>query len=103
MVVPLGHMWPRLNTLSRSGLTLSTCPSCTRTSIPHIPSHKGHVRICTCSFVVIIDTIPLHCDGMHLSLAKPLPFLYAQKWRSEEHTSELQSLMRISYAVFCLK
>src|SRR3546814_4108847 len=26
----------------------------------------------------------------------------AQKRRSEEHTSELQSLMRISYAVFCL-
>src|SRR3546814_7844429 len=26
-----------------------------------------------------------------------------QAWRSEEHTSELQSLMRISYAVFCLK
>src|SRR3546814_5393556 len=32
---------------------------------------------------------------------------YAVDWsgtvRSEEHTSELQSLMRISYAVFCLK
>src|SRR3546814_5220106 len=27
----------------------------------------------------------------------------AQIGRSEEHTSELQSLMRISYAVFCLK
>src|SRR3546814_9498997 len=26
-----------------------------------------------------------------------------QLYRSEEHTSELQSLMRISYAVFCLK
>src|SRR3546814_9676868 len=26
-----------------------------------------------------------------------------QRLRSEEHTSELQSLMRISYAVFCLK
>src|SRR3546814_1695466 len=26
-----------------------------------------------------------------------------QQQRSEEHTSELQSLMRISYAVFCLK
>src|SRR3546814_6335039 len=25
------------------------------------------------------------------------------EYRSEEHTSELQSLMRISYAVFCLK
>src|SRR3546814_2965538 len=29
--------------------------------------------------------------------------LYSTAWRSEEHTSELQSLMRISYAVFCLK
>src|SRR3546814_10268497 len=26
-----------------------------------------------------------------------------RRYRSEEHTSELQSLMRISYAVFCLK
>src|SRR3546814_1477062 len=26
-----------------------------------------------------------------------------EEYRSEEHTSELQSLMRISYAVFCLK
>src|SRR3546814_7667406 len=31
-------------------------------------------------------------------LLVPLSFM-----RSEEHTSELQSLMRISYAVFCLK
>src|SRR3546814_3316783 len=29
--------------------------------------------------------------------------LSAEYERSEEHTSELQSLMRISYAVFCLK
>src|SRR3546814_4620813 len=29
--------------------------------------------------------------------------LQAEFGRSEEHTSELQSLMRISYAVFCLK
>src|SRR3546814_10086721 len=28
---------------------------------------------------------------------------YVKYYRSEEHTSELQSLMRISYAVFCLK
>src|SRR3546814_10858963 len=31
------------------------------------------------------------------------PFARNRKRRSEEHTSELQSLMRISYAVFCLK
>src|SRR3546814_9636765 len=29
--------------------------------------------------------------------------VFLQETRSEEHTSELQSLMRISYAVFCLK
>src|SRR3546814_7736196 len=31
------------------------------------------------------------------------PFAGSLDLRSEEHTSELQSLMRISYAVFCLK
>src|SRR3546814_4740428 len=34
--------------------------------------------------------------AVHLAVA-------ARRLRSEEHTSELQSLMRISYAVFCLK
>src|SRR3546814_4924375 len=29
--------------------------------------------------------------------------VFGGQFRSEEHTSELQSLMRISYAVFCLK
>src|SRR3546814_3523330 len=29
--------------------------------------------------------------------------IWQGRYRSEEHTSELQSLMRISYAVFCLK
>src|SRR3546814_3566941 len=33
----------------------------------------------------------------------PIPFRLIFADRSEEHTSELQSLMRISYAVFCLK
>src|SRR3546814_7945114 len=32
-----------------------------------------------------------------------MPSEYVLAGRSEEHTSELQSLMRISYAVFCLK
>src|SRR3546814_8726781 len=37
-------------------------------------------------------------------LQKSLRMAIAHLWaRSEEHTSELQSLMRISYAVFCLK
>src|SRR3546814_1664927 len=39
---------------------------------------------------------------MHL-LERAGLFSRNEKGRSEEHTSELQSLMRISYAVFCLK
>src|SRR3546814_10200830 len=38
-----------------------------------------------------------------LSMATSVPVPMAMPTRSEEHTSELQSLMRISYAVFCLK
>src|SRR3546814_5521335 len=39
-----------------------------------------------------------------MSLVGPRPHATSAKAaRSEEHTSELQSLMRISYAVFCLK
>src|SRR3546814_1601314 len=34
---------------------------------------------------------------------RPAPEPPCRRRRSEEHTSELQSLMRISYAVFCLK
>src|SRR3546814_5265384 len=38
-----------------------------------------------------------------LAVRRHLVALHAARARSEEHTSELQSLMRISYAVFCLK
>src|SRR3546814_1476478 len=47
-------------------------------------------------------------DGSSTSSAPPQDKRFisdrtSQLSRSEEHTSELQSLMRISYAVFCLK
>src|SRR3546814_2440498 len=41
---------------------------------------------------------PLEEYGM-----EPTALEQLREGRSEEHTSELQSLMRISYAVFCLK
>src|SRR3546814_722846 len=46
-----------------------------------------------------------HLIGRQTVLANVLMGRVATRggWRSEEHTSELQSLMRISYAVFCLK
>src|SRR3546814_3386725 len=37
------------------------------------------------------------------AMRRPRPIAHQRVRRSEEHTSELQSLMRISYAVFCLK
>src|SRR3546814_5978591 len=46
--------------------------------------------------VILRTLVPGLDDAAALTLVKYAP-------RSEEHTSELQSLMRISYAVFCLK
>src|SRR3546814_5095103 len=48
------------------------------------------------TFVGTIDRIASTTDLLALNAA-------IEASRSEEHTSELQSLMRISYAVFCLK
>src|SRR3546814_5357503 len=46
------------------------------------------------NFVIVARTDALAVEGIEGA---------ARRARSEEHTSELQSLMRISYAVFCLK
>src|SRR3546814_10238598 len=43
------------------------------------------------------------CLRLVRTTAAPAPARAAPMARSEEHTSELQSLMRLSYAVFCLK
>src|SRR3546814_9295888 len=62
--------------------------------------------------VIVVDAVDdLETDGANALLktleeppAKTLFLLVSHSpGRSEEHTSELQSLMRISYAVFCLK
>src|SRR3546814_3170312 len=54
--------------------------------------------------LLVIDgpEIALHVAGQ-ADLDLPRRLAHFIEWRSEEHTSELQSLMRISYAVFCLK
>src|SRR3546814_1883163 len=51
------------------------------------------------STLTYVDKATLRVFGQKLRRAARLVDLI----RSEEHTSELQSLMRISYAVFCLK
>src|SRR3546814_5159226 len=55
----------------------------------------------------IARTDDIHCCVLRAAPGKAwctgVDVKESQKPRSEEHTSELQSLMRISYAVFCLK
>src|SRR3546814_5352689 len=51
-----------------------------------------------------LEPLSLPIDVLHLSDDLSVSIDELRAWaRSEEHTSELQSLMRISYAVFCLK
>src|SRR3546814_1126463 len=48
-------------------------------------------------------TARTHLGGGAAAHPPACPQPQMDQFRSEEHTSELQSLMRISYAVFCLK
>src|SRR3546814_2580490 len=58
---------------------------------PHGRQHDDHRDQRNCQYITdIMSLYPAACLGFG-------------HFRSEEHTSELQSLMRISYAVFCLK
>src|SRR3546814_6257679 len=53
-----------------------------------------------------VDVLALHAEllvGLGTHLVDAAEGVEVVHVRSEEHTSELQSLMRISYAVFCLK
>src|SRR3546814_2357414 len=59
------------------------------------------------SFVSELDAVAgiktgLACEALYPALYRGV-VVGRLRVRSEEHTSELQSLMRISYAVFCLK
>src|SRR3546814_2420196 len=74
-------------------------------------SSKGGVRQITQGLAVEWARVGIRVNGIEpgwfrTELTEPL--FHDEAWvakitRSEEHTSELQSLMRISYAVFCLK
>src|SRR3546814_9762823 len=47
--------------------------------------------------------MPMYCSPSRPEVRMDADESLGNSYRSEEHTSELQSLMRISYAVFCLK
>src|SRR3546814_10510273 len=60
-------------------------------------------RRCSPSFIIHVCTSAERSLLARRSAISNGTSVSAWPWRSEEHTSELQSLMRISYAVFCLE
>src|SRR3546814_5570854 len=113
----------------RSTRTDTLFPSTTlfRSLLRQLPRCRSHAQLCRRRRAAAADR-GAHCPGRRggrpLSRLLPLPVpagagaqseqvlgrstrlgTVAERagGRSEEHTSELQSLMRISYAVFCLK
>src|SRR3546814_3528717 len=63
----------------------------------HPLNGKQPIDRLTGSILSILNSSPCVC------FLGRTPSSFSTALRSEEHTSELQSLMRISYAVFCLK
>src|SRR3546814_3869361 len=61
------------------------------------------VSILRASWNADVDYWTLAWPHILQGIGMPFFFVGLTALRSEEHTSELQSLMRISYAVFCLK
>src|SRR3546814_10176552 len=92
----------RIRRPPRSTRTDTLCPYTTLCRSPlAVPVIMAGVRT---SLVLIAGTASLACfinaGGLGEILQTGISLF---RFRSEEHTFELQSLMRISYAVFCLK
>src|SRR3546814_8835220 len=74
----------------------------TTEEVPHLHFELCYYQAIEAAIALGLARVEAGAQGGHkLSRGyRPVPTFSA---RSEEHTSELQSLMRISYAVFCLK
>src|SRR3546814_1101180 len=84
----------------RSTRTDTRCPDTTLCRSPQhgrLPARRVR-EPCVC-----LDCLIQRCQIADLAVGDVDVQRGQSQCRSEEHTSELQSLMRISYAVFCLK
>src|SRR3546814_4022545 len=87
-----GKIANRVSSVGVAGNRQPFLPSAPGGSLAHFPLALGAVLMVLCPALPrVIGKFVIVPDADH------------GQQRSEEHTSELQSLMRISYAVFCLK
>src|SRR3546814_1494234 len=88
-------------------LDFRSLPDCELSFFALIPelAGKGHGRWLMAHAQMLAWRVGVERFWVHTcTLDHPTALgFYRRSGRSEEHTSELQSLMRISYAVFCLK
>src|SRR3546814_10468660 len=64
-------------------------------------TERAYSYLLNAQSIGVCVVLPRHWPGQSTRQIRIAPM--TRDGRSEEHTSELQSLMRISYAVFCLK
>src|SRR3546814_2490689 len=76
----------------------------TKSHIEHARNVRmWHLAQCHCpQFFCLTKIVRIDRLFVHLFFASCVQELSPRNFRSEEHTSELQSLMRTSFAVFCL-
>src|SRR3546814_6584380 len=98
--VPFLHLFPNgIGMLLASGNRYLQAPFAQQ----QLQVHGNAGDLVAAAFLQMIQPFGDAVAGVGLKLLKGKELHFAHELRSEEHTSELQSLMRISYAVFCLK
>src|SRR3546814_10543990 len=83
-----------------------TAPSPPRIDVPPTTMPASTVKVSVVATALLVGTPAVRAVSSTPATDAATPVSVNAKMRirrSEEHTSELQSLMRISYAVFCLK